>query len=185
LRHLARRDSHAPEPSAALCIPKTTDILEHIDSLSGAAHDAAHAKIRAVERAAMALQRPQPGLAELTRHLSARGVRKAICTRNFDEPVAHLLATFVPGETFAPIVTRAFRPPKPDPAGLLHIAREWGVEEGERAEGMVMVGDSVDDMAAGARAGATTVLLVNEVNAHLVGDEQTHITISRYVSEML
>lgn len=173
--------SHFPDSSKALSIPKSTDILDHINSLSGAEHDAAHAKISDIERAAMKLQKPQPGLQELMRYLSSRGVRKAICTRNFDEPVAHLLTTFVPEHAFAPVVTRAFSPPKPDPAGILHIATSWGVEEEERAGAMVMVGDSVDDMAAGARAGATTVLLVNEVNEHLVGDAQTHITISRYV----
>lgn len=49
----------------------------------------------------------------------------------------HLLQTFLPGKTFAPIVTREFRPPKPDPAGILHIAREWGLED--RGEGLIMV----------------------------------------------
>ena len=52
-------------------------------------------------------------------------------------PVIHLLQTFLPGKTFAPIVTRDFRPPKPDPAGILHIAREWGLED--RGEGLIMV----------------------------------------------
>jgi len=32
--------------------------------------------------------------------------------------------------------------------------------------------DSIDDMTAGYRAGAATVLLVNEVNAHLATHEQ-------------
>lgn len=127
----------------------------------------------------MALQKPQPGLAELMRYLTAHNVQKAICTRNFDEPVDHLLSTFIPKERFEPIITRAFKPPKPDPAGILHIARQWGIDEGARAGEMVMVGDSIDDMAAGARAGATTVLLVNEVNEHLVEHAQTHITIRR------
>ena len=49
----------------------------------------------------------------------------------------HLLQKFLPGKTFAPIVTREFRPPKPDPAGILHIARAWGLEGG--GEGLVMV----------------------------------------------
>jgi len=52
-------------------------------------------------------------------------------------PVTHLLQTFLPGTTFAPIVTREFRPPKPDPAGILHVAREWGLED--RGEGLIMV----------------------------------------------
>lgn len=36
-----------------------------------------------------------------------------------------------------------------------------------------MVGDSIDDMAAGRRAGAATVLLRNEVNGELVAHEYT------------
>ena len=49
----------------------------------------------------------------------------------------HLLQTFLPGKTFAPIVTRDFRPPKPDPAGILHIAKEWGLDD--RGESLIMV----------------------------------------------
>ena len=39
--------------------------------------------------------------------------------------------------------------------------------------------DSIDDMTAGYRAGATTVLLVNDVNAHLATHEHTDLVISR------
>lgn len=49
----------------------------------------------------------------------------------------HLLQKFLPGRTFAPIVTRDFRPPKPDPAGILHIAKEWELEDG--GNGLIMV----------------------------------------------
>jgi len=42
-----------------------------------------------------------------------------------------------------------------------------------------MVGDSIDDMEAGFRAGATTVLLVNEVNSALVGHEFTDLVVER------
>jgi len=40
-----------------------------------------------------------------------------------------------------------------------------------------MVGDSIDDMTAGRLAGAATVLLVNEVNAHLTAHANTDIVI--------
>jgi hypothetical protein len=39
--------------------------------------------------------------------------------------------------------------------------------------------DSIDDMTAGYHAGAATVLLVNEVNAHLATHEHTDLCISR------
>ena len=53
----------------------------------------------------------------------------------------------MPEHHFHPIITREFTPPKPDPAGILHIAKELGLEGG--ASSMIMVGDSLDDMAAG------------------------------------
>lgn len=64
----------------------------------------------------------------------------ALCTRNFDGPVNHLLSTFLPGKVFNPIITRDFHPPKPDPAGLLHIAKEWGLDDGGRR--LIMVRNS-------------------------------------------
>ena len=92
----------------------------------------------------MVSQEPQPGLHELITYLESRNVRMSLCTRNFDGPVTHLLQKFLSGKTFAPIVTRDFRPPKPDPAGILHIAQQWGLEDG--GSGLIMVGDSIDDM---------------------------------------
>ncbi|MCJ1391256.1 hypothetical protein MMC18_004119 [Xylographa bjoerkii] len=185
---------------AALSIPRSTDILEHVYSLPSSDQEPAMESIRAIERTAMAAQKPQPGLAALMEYLEKRGVRKGICTRNFDLPVTHLLSTFLPGHVFAPIITRDFRPPKPHPAGILHIARKWGLEDGGERLIMVVicfyspylwsnllwetdantiskVGDSIDDMTAGHHAGAATVLLVNEVNEHLKEHEHTDVCI--------
>ncbi|KAG5981688.1 hypothetical protein E4U55_002669 [Claviceps digitariae] len=161
-----------------LNIPPQTDILGHIDTLPPAEQLSAHESIRQVERRAMAAQVPQPGLDTLMRYLDERGVRKAICTRNFEVPVRHLLDRFL-GQTaaFEPVLTRDFRPMKPHPAGILHIARRWGL--GEDAGGVIMVGDSMDDMEAGRRAGAATVLLVNEVNRGLAEHECTDLVIER------
>lgn len=174
----------------------------------------------------MSAQQPQPGLVELMAYLDSRALPKGICTRNFDAPVDHLLTKFLSSvQPFHPVVTREFRPPKPDPAGILHIARSWGLlataaarsevrGEGEQAaldgervrvdacgelhregavangagnaagaeadaSGLIMVGDSIDDMTAGRRAGAATVLLVNPANEHLAEHEHTDLTIKR------
>ena len=81
------------EMRAALGIPKSTDILAHIDGLpTAAARESAMDAIRTIERRAMLLQTPQPGLLELMRYLEARGVRKGICTRNFES----VCSIFVP-----------------------------------------------------------------------------------------
>jgi phosphoglycolate phosphatase-like HAD superfamily hydrolase len=154
-------------------------------------------------------------------YLDSRSIPKGICTRNFDGPVTHLLTKFLPGSPFQPIITRDFRPPKPDPAGILFIARSWGLSrplaevgaaraeelkglvqesdesagvkagaldtgsgngnEGEigDASGLIMVGDSIDDMTAGRRAGAATVLLINPANEHLAEHSHTDLIIER------
>ncbi|KAH9900305.1 HAD-like protein [Xylariomycetidae sp. FL2044] len=208
-----------------LAIAPSVDILEHVYALpTREEQEAAMESIRAIERRSMAEQVAQPGLADLMAYLDARGIRKGICTRNFEQPVAHLLAKFLAGSVFAPVVTRDFRPPKPDPAGLLFIARSWGLvrrvggardrsavdevvgrengngngnasagagvdgargtdaegrEEVGDGSGLIMVGDSIDDMTAGRRAGAATVLLVNDANRHLAEHEHTDLVIDR------
>ncbi|OTB09262.1 hypothetical protein M426DRAFT_316550 [Hypoxylon sp. CI-4A] len=204
------------EMRQVLDIPRSTDILDHIYALpTPEQQEAAMESIRAIERASMARQVAQPGLADLMAYLDAREIRKGICTRNFEQPVTHLLTKFLAGSVFEPVVTRDFRPPKPDPAGLLYIARSWGlvrrvqgpkdaevarevvggeesggespgVKEGAvghhevgDASGLIMVGDSIDDMTAGRRAGAATVLLVNDANRHLADHEHTDLVIER------
>ena len=163
--------------SSALGIDKSTDILDHIYSLQDAEQEEAQEKVREIERNAMKKQKPQAGLVELMDYLDSRGLKKGICTRNFDAPVEHLLTTFLPSSKFHPIITREFRPPKPDPAGILHIAKDWMHEDG--GDSLIMVGDSIDDMTAGHRAGAATVLLVNDVNKHLVEHQHTDLVVKQ------
>ncbi|KAL8806162.1 MAG: hypothetical protein Q9200_005147, partial [Gallowayella weberi] len=63
---------------AALQIPKSTDILDHIHSLPQPAQDEAQTAIRAIERATMVEQEPQPGLDALMTYLESRGVRMGL-----------------------------------------------------------------------------------------------------------
>ncbi|KAH7148816.1 HAD-like domain-containing protein [Dactylonectria macrodidyma] len=168
------------EMRAVLGITKAVDILEHIDSLPDQQKPAAIESIRAIERRAMELQTPQPGLMTLMSYLDEKGIPKAICTRNFDVPVKHLLEKFLDGTKFHPVITREFRPAKPSPAGILHIAKNWGLEDQAGAvdgSGLIMVGDSIDDMTAGRAAGAATVLLVNDVNRVLAEHAHTDLVI--------
>ncbi|KAK3114882.1 hypothetical protein LTR53_006340 [Teratosphaeriaceae sp. CCFEE 6253] len=174
----------------AVGIPKESDILDHIHSLSSSEQEEAFSKIQAIEREAMAKQAPQPGLLTLMEYLDKHRILKGICTRNFDAPVAHLLANHLPGhiDAFTPIITRDFKPPKPSPAGILHVAHAWGITPSaevpqtppeERLLPLVMVGDSIDDIAAGYEAGAFTVLLRSEGKEELEQDERTDVVISR------
>ena len=175
------------EMRSAASIPAEEDILDYIHSLPDTQQSDAFAKIQAIERRAMANQVPQAGLVSLMEFLDRHGIRKGICTRNFDAPVTHLLEKHLPGHInpFAPIITRDFRPPKPSPAGILHIAHAWGLVASARVMpereklGLVMVGDSIDDMTAGHDAGALTVLLRSKGKEYLERDERTDVVISR------
>ena len=178
------------EMRSALDIPKEVDILDHIYSLPDDKQQEAHDKIQAIERQATAKQIPQAGLVSLMEFLDKHDINKGICTRNFDMPVTHLLEQHLPGHInpFAPIITRDFRPPKPSPAGILHIAHAWGLVQSasvpdsppaQRPLPLFMVGDSVDDMAAGRDAGCLTVLLRSEGKEELEDDPRTDVAISR------
>lgn len=148
---------------------RSVDILTFIESLPTAAErEQALLGIEAVEAKAMKEMVPQPGLVELMKHLSLNNVSKSVLTRNLLPPVTHLITTFIPEEYrhFDHIVTREFKPPKPSPEPLLHIARLLSL----RPEQLMMVGDSHDDMKSGRHAGCTTVLLRNSINSSLLED---------------
>lgn len=62
----------------------------------------------------------------------------------------------------------------------MHIAQSWGLIDGSGAvdaSGIIMVGDSLDDLTAGRLAGAATVLLLNDVNRDLANHENTDLVI--------
>lgn len=217
---------------SAARIPPGKDILHHIASLPSPEQEQAMQAVKDVESEYMLLQTPQPGLVELMSYLTSRGVRKGLLTRNFEDPVRHLISKFLSDEavgTFEPVVTRAFEPPKPRPEGMWWIAKEWGlhlpdspdlaavesseapdmvaevgagstqnaiegiaqavaddaesrgktVDQRHLGKGLIMVGDSMDDMTAGHTAGAATVLLLNDVNRHLKDHEHTDLSIER------
>lgn len=159
----------------ALGIDKSVDILDHVHSLPPHEEQVAQEKLQEIEKRAMVKMAPQPGVDELLSFLSDNDIPKAICTRNFPIPVNHLTTTFLPNHRFEPVITRDFKPPKPHPAGILHICKGWGIDP----ENVVMVGDSMDDMQAGFRARATTVLLGNNVNTATQTAPQTDACVSR------
>ncbi|KAF2719644.1 HAD-like protein [Polychaeton citri CBS 116435] len=184
----------------ALSIGKEIDILDHVYALpTEDQQKEAHEKIQAIERKAMTEQEPQPGLVELMEWCDRGRLRRGICTRNFDTPVTHLIATHIPPHLnpFDPIVTREFRPPKPSPEGIWHIARSWDIQIPPTSNAstipnpgsyrssrppqipVLMVGDSIDDIIAGYEAGATTVLVESEGKEELKEDARVDVVVSR------
>jgi hypothetical protein len=72
-------------------------------------------------------------------------------------------------ELTAILRTRDFRPPKPDPAGILHIAKSWGLTKGEEADGtgLIMVGYALSTLSTVLRFGNCLVSRERERNLKL------------------
>ncbi|MFK2905164.1 HAD family hydrolase [Dyella ginsengisoli] len=141
----------------ALEIRDDEDILAHIASLPDANARAKRAWLLEHERELAHASRPAPGAAELVRGLVARGCRLGILTRNLRELALITLEAIGVADCFDPVdvLGREDAAPKPDPAGLHHLAARWTVRPGE----LVMVGDYAYDLACARAAGAASVLV--------------------------
>ncbi|KAJ1958388.1 hypothetical protein EC988_000335 [Linderina pennispora] len=165
-----------------LSIPNGHGIVAYVEAfMHGEQQQKAHQRIHEIEQEALAHMQLSPGLVDLLGFLKASNLPVAIITRNSLASVEHFLGDVVdrsvpvserPLFAFHPIIDRSFKPTKPSPDSLLHVARAWGVEPSE----LMMVGDHVDDLLCGSQAGAVAVLLRYEGNeqfasaAHVVVD---------------
>ncbi|AZL72196.1 HAD family hydrolase [Pseudomonas oryziphila] len=141
----------------ALDIPAEHDILTHLAALPASEAAAKHAWLLEHERDLAIASQASEGAVELVRELAGRGCRLAILTRNARE-LAHVTLEAIGLADCFPIehvLGRDEATPKPDPDGLLQIARAWAVAPGE----MVMVGDYRFDLDCGRAAGTRTVLV--------------------------
>ena len=141
----------------ALDIPAQDDILTHLNGLPAHEAQAKHAWLLEHERELALASPPAPGAVDLVRELAARGCRLGVLTRNARE-LAHItLEAIGLAPFFAPqdVLGRDNAAHKPDPDGLLQLARAWEVEPSQ----MVMVGDYRFDLDCGRAAGSKTVLV--------------------------
>lgn len=154
---LTRAVHDFPAIRRALDIPEQDDILLHLAALPEAEAAAKHAWLLEHERALAEAARPAPGALELVRELQRRGVRLGILTRNDHQLALITLEAIGLGGCFPTehILGRGEARPKPDPDGLLRIARRWNVTPAE----LVMVGDYRFDLDCGRAAGSRTVLV--------------------------
>lgn len=156
---------------------KNTDILQFIDNLPTTEDKLlAEKRIHEVEMQAMEEMEPQPGLVEIMKYLTLNNYSKNICTRNKPSPVNYLINKFIPREwsSFDHVLTRDFRPTKPNPDPLLHIAKLLSLQPQE----LIIVGDSYDDIMCGRAAGSFTILLKNHVNKHLLTEHKELIDVA-------
>jgi HAD superfamily hydrolase (TIGR01549 family) len=156
----------------------TGDILTTIDGWADEARRAAaYAAIAAVEEQALANMQCMPGVREFAQLLDGAGVPRALLTRNVSSSVEFFHRNHFDLPPFFPALSREWTPYKPAPDAILHIAEQWGCPPSE----VVMIGDSAkDDVVAGNRAGAVTILLDTESewagggDARLVGELRPH-----------
>ena len=138
-----------------LNIPDVSDILDHFNTLP--LHEATRQmeRLEAIEWELATRANAAPGVSDLLALLAQRGVSLGILTRNNREIALKTLETIGAGRYFdsAHILGRCQVPPKPDPAGIIHLLDQWG---GTAADA-VMVGDYLFDLQAGRAAGAMTV----------------------------
>lgn len=141
----------------ALEIPPEDDILTHLAALPAEVAAAKHAWLLEHERELAVASRAADGAVALVRSLAARGYTLGILTRNARE-LAHItLEAIGIADCFAvaDVLGRDDALPKPNPDGLLKLARAWGVAPAQ----MVMVGDYRFDLDCGRAAGTHTVLV--------------------------
>jgi HAD superfamily hydrolase (TIGR01549 family) len=141
----------------ALDIPQSDDILQHLAALPAAEAAAKHAWLLSHERELAQAAQAAPGAVQLVRELQARGCRLGILTRNAQPLALVTLQAIGLADCFASVdvIGRDEALPKPDPAGLLHLAQQWQVAP----QAMVMVGDYLFDLECAHAAGASGVLV--------------------------
>ncbi|MDX1801907.1 MAG: HAD family hydrolase [Marinobacter sp.] len=142
-----------------LGFPERVGLLEHIATLTDAdAISHAHAVIDRHEMEGAARAEWMPGARALLEALSEAGIPTAILTRNSRAATRRTCeALDIP---IARILTRDDCAPKPEPDGLLRIARHFGLPPSR----MIYVGDFVDDLTAARRAGMAGCLYRNRRN---------------------
>ena len=150
-----------PALRRALGCPPGTLILEYIDALPSAELRAEKRRILdEFETAAARASLPNEGAEETVSRLLREGIRVGILTRNTRASVLTSLVNFpsLKERDFGVILTReSGGRPKPSPDGVIAAASTLGVP----LDSMLVVGDFVFDIAAGAAAGAATALITN------------------------
>ena len=141
----------------ALAIAPEDDILTHLNGLPADEAAAKHAWLLEHERELALNSTAAPGAVELVRELVTRGYRLGVLTRNAQELAYITLKAIGLDDCFAPkdVLGRENAAHKPDPDGLLKLARAWQVSPSS----MVMVGDYRFDLECGRAAGSQTVLV--------------------------
>jgi phosphoglycolate phosphatase-like HAD superfamily hydrolase len=138
-----------------LAIPAGADILGHLDSLPPEEAFLHHRRLDDIERSLAERAEAAAGVPELLGMLDRLGIHMGVLTRNSREIALLTLEAIGVNNFFLAehVLGRDEAPPKPDPAGILHLLDLWSTG----SQCSVMVGDYLFDLQAGRAAGAVTV----------------------------
>ncbi len=136
-------------------LPPGTALLEAVERMPDVERAAAVEVLLRHERAAARTATLNAGVADFLAWLDARGVRRAVLSRNIREAVELVLARC--GLVFDVVLAREDAPYKPNPEGIWRICEVWGL----RPDEVLMVGDYLYDIEAGRNAGARTALVTH------------------------
>ena len=147
------------------------DMLEEVKKeTSKERQEAALAAIKEVETEGHEKMKLAKGVNRVCKLLDERNIPRAILTRNSKDSLDYFHDRLPGIPEFYPAVSRdcGFLP-KPAPDALQHICQSvWGIA----TQDVIMIGDSAkDDVAAGRRAGAITVLLGDEIKRENLPEE--------------
>jgi HAD superfamily hydrolase (TIGR01549 family) len=137
-------------------VPPDTGVLEHIRRLEGPEKARAEEILHAHEIIAAECCKPHAGVTELLAALAARGIRRALLTRNSPASAKRVLQRH--RWTFDYVATREDVPHKPHADSVLNIVRRFNVLR----EQTLMVGDYLYDLQAARAAGVAGVLILHK-----------------------
>ncbi|NLT22051.1 MAG: HAD family hydrolase [Syntrophorhabdus sp.] len=94
--------------------------------------------------------RPYEGITDLIDGLDRRRIKRAVFSNKIDHLTKRIVGELFPGRPFPVVIgAGAGMPEKPDPTGVLSVARQLGIEP----ERLIYVGDSDVDMETARNAG--------------------------------
>jgi HAD superfamily hydrolase (TIGR01549 family) len=147
-------------------LPPQLPILEALATLEPAHAERCQRILLAHEIAGAERATLLPGVAELFEVLDARGLRRAIATRNSRRITEITLAKLDISSEL--VFTRDDGPVKPDPWPVLHACDIWGIAPSEA----VVIGDFRFDIECGRAAGSRTVILVHPQDPRIYENEE-------------
>ena len=151
-------------------------ILEELEALAPSQEETARKVLEAHEEKAAITSRLQPGARELLDELRRRNIPTAILTRNSRQSLDTVIKKhhLQVNET----LSREEAPVKPSPEPVLLLCRRLGTEPANT----LVTGDYIFDIEAANRAGAISVLLLNQNNSRF--SEQADLKIG-HLEEIL